>query len=194
VQPVVESNVKKDTYIGNVLGKIGSLSYSFVVLVLVVIAGMLALSVVELPGGIRSYVVTSGSMEPAIETGDIVFIQPSKDYLVDDVITYKKEFDMPFVTHRIVEVILDNDLVEYKTKGDANEESDFGEVPHESVSGKVFLTIPILGKFITFAKSQWGFMLLVVIPAVLIIYNELLQIKGEILRLIKDKKGQGNEE
>jgi signal peptidase len=54
-------------------------------------------------GGWRMYVVKSGSMEPAIHTGSIVFDKKEADdtYVVGDIITFQLPSSKDTVTHRI---------------------------------------------------------------------------------------------
>jgi len=61
-------------------------------------------------------------------------------------------------------------------------------VTERQVLGKVLFSIPFVGRAIAFTKTQTGFMLLIVIPAVLLIYNEILNIKKEIGKMLKKKQ------
>ena len=73
------------------------------------------------------YTVISGSMEPAIPTGSLVYIKEMepKDVQVDDVIAFYGTKDAAsIITHRVVEnrVLMG----EFITKGDANATKDAG--------------------------------------------------------------------
>jgi signal peptidase len=74
-------------------------------------------------------VVLSGSMEPAFQRGDILFLNNAvHDVHVGDVVVFKiKDRDIPIV-HRILKVHLDQDTgkVELLTKGDNNRVDDRG--------------------------------------------------------------------
>src|ERR1700694_4508740 len=75
--------------------------------------------------GYESFVVYSGSMEPAIMTGDIAVVGPVKagELKVGDVITFRTPANPDVVvTHRLVELDTDpaGHLV-FQTKGDAND-------------------------------------------------------------------------
>jgi len=67
--------------------KIIKLIYWLVLTIVVVVAGLSAMSVLGIPQGLRTFVVQSGSMEPAIKTGSLVFVKPQSDYQVSDIIT-----------------------------------------------------------------------------------------------------------
>jgi len=153
-----------------------------------------AMSVLGFPQGLRTFVVQSGSMEPAIKTGSLVFVMPQSDYQVDDIVTAKLDKDADIknpaatVTHRIVEVKNENDQTSYITKGDANQSPDMNSRSKDMLIGKVVYGLPYLGYPVGFAKTQTGFIALIVIPATIIIYGELLKIKQEVITIIKNKK------
>ncbi len=174
------------------LRKIG---YWLVVAVLVVIAGVTAVSALDIPGSIKLYTVQSGSMAPAIPAGSLVISKPADDYYMGQVITFKAEKDKLIknpkftTTHRIYDV-KETALgqIEYVTKGDANDAPDSQAVAKELVLGKTIFSIPLLGYPVSFAKTREGLIILIVIPTTMIIYSELLNIKNEAKRLIQERK------
>ncbi|MEE1196602.1 MAG: signal peptidase I [Lachnospiraceae bacterium] len=92
--------------------------------------------------GIRPFVVLSGSMEPEISTGAVVFVDTRaapEQMHVGDVITY--QLNGTNITHRIVA----ETVSAVTTKGDANEQADFSPVPRASILGLVLFAIPFLG-------------------------------------------------
>lgn len=140
--------------------------------------------------GRSSYADISGSMYPAIHTGSMVVDESVATYKKGDIITFKKPGDSYTVTHRIVAVKKDTSgNVFYQVKGDANSAPDPGLVPQSSVIGKVMFSIPYVGYFIAFLKTLPGLLLVIIIPATLIIYSQLLQIKREVSS-IKDKRNK----
>lgn len=169
--------------------KIGKIIYWVVLIVLVVIAGATAFSVLNIPGNYKMFVVQSGSMEPVIKTGSIVVVKPTQDYQKGDVVTFR-DLEKPkvTVTHRIFEVSKENNSTKFITKGDANKTADSTEISKGQILGKVFLSIPFLGYPVDFAKTQTGLIVLIIIPAVIIVYSELQNIKKEALRLIQERK------
>jgi len=127
--------------------------------------------------GFQSLVVMSGSMEPEIRTGSVVVVRPSETLVVGDVITFARPDDPKnFITHRIESI--DDSII--KTKGDANNAADNWEVHQEDVQGKVAVSVPYLGYAVHFAKTQRGFVLLILLPALLIILDEVWAIKKEM--------------
>jgi hypothetical protein len=74
--------------------------------------------------------------------------------------------------------------------GDANEELDRWDVTPSQIIGKVALTIPYLGYAVDFAKTPKGFILFVIIPATIVIYEELKNLFGEIKKVFTNKKNK----
>ncbi len=118
----------------------------------------------------RSYVVQSGSMEPSIMTGDMIIIKKQEKYQKADVITFKDDNERT-VTHRVTEVGTSQPIT-LTTKGDANETADAGTIKLEQVIGKVVYVIPKFGYVVQFIKTPWGFILTILVPAILILYDE----------------------
>lgn len=132
--------------------------------------------------GYEIKIVQSGSMEPAIQTGGLVAIVPSAHYAVGDVITFGPDTatQVP-TTHRIVATEtspLGRTL--YTTKGDANEEADPKVVRENEIIGKVVASVPYVGYLLEFARTPWGYGLLVGVPALIIILDEIANITWEI--------------
>lgn len=154
-----------------------------------------ALSVIfsffSIPGGIRVFNVMSGSMEPAIKTGSLVFVKEKEDYKIGDIITFKKvDNNKETVTHRVVEIEEQNQIRFYRVKGDANESSDSQLIGEYNIVGKVLFSVPFLGYPIKFAKTPLGIIILVVVPATIIIYEEIGNIRNEVAKIkkLKSKK------
>lgn len=123
--------------------------------------------------GLRSYTVVTGSMEPKIHTGSVVFTLPSKTYKVGDVLTFNR--GKISITHRIVAI----KNGQYQTKGDANKIADPELVDKSNVIGKDILIVPLLGKFTAFLKTIPGFIIFILIPMLIYILLEARVIKKE---------------
>lgn len=150
-------------------------------------------------GLIQSYkifVVMSGSMEPALKVGSIAIVIPSSQYSSNDIITFSKNGDKKnTVTHRIVSKIYKNgNMPAYLTSGDANKTLDTGEVAEKDIVGKVFLCLPYLGYFVNYVKDPKGFILFVIVPITIILYEELKTLKNEFSRHINKIKKKKEEE
>jgi len=150
-------------------------------------AGLLLISSFSIPGvpfDTRS--VLTGSMEPAIPTGSIVFIVPKDTYGEGDIITYSRkasQMEIP-ITHRIMGAEMVDGQFIYVTQGDANEYADTAAVYEDEVLGKVVGHVPFLGKLLDVARTPFGFAALIVIPALLVIFDE----SRKIIRIVREEK------
>ncbi|PIU75218.1 MAG: signal peptidase I [Candidatus Portnoybacteria bacterium CG06_land_8_20_14_3_00_39_12] len=145
------------------------------------IAILLIVSVFPITGNFKVLTVQSGSMMPAIKTGSIVLVKPTNNYKIGDIITFGQisKTKTP-TTHRIAEIEVANGQPIYTTKGDANNAPDQKQVSAKEVIGRVLLDVPFLGYAVAAAKKPWGFMLLIAVPALLVIYEEAHKIWQEI--------------
>lgn len=159
---------------------------------LAAIALLLVLSVFPIKESFQTFVVQSGSMEPKIKTGSVAVVKPADNYQVNDIITFgpvsKKETP---TTHRIVEINEENGKKEFITKGDTNNAPDQRVVAADEIIGKVLFSVPYAGYAVSAAQKPIGFVLIIVIPAVIIIYDEMNKIKKEIKRKLDYKKREG---
>ncbi len=151
-------------------------AFSFIVLIIL----LLIFSAFPIPGNYKIMVVLSGSMEPDIKTGGIIVIKPAEDYRIGDVITFRRRGEKDSTTHRIVEMRVEGGEPIYITRGDANNAPDMKEVRKSEVAGKVLISFPYLGHVVNFAKKPIGFALIIIIPAVAIIYDETKKIINEV--------------
>lgn len=135
--------------------------------------------------GIRSFVVVSGSMQPTLPVGSVIFTQKNATYQVGDIISYLKGDET--VTHRIVSREKINNGFFYKTRGDANNTPDSESVSQRSVLGKNVFQLPLLGRFVFFLKTLPGFLLFVILPGSLILASEAKTLKKEIEKEVEKK-------
>ncbi len=128
------------------------------------------------------YTIVSGSMEPNIKVGDVIVSKKVKsptEIKVGDVITFTSTSSISrgmIVTHRVVEVYKNENGYSYKTKGDNNLSPDTAPAEYNNVLGKVILRVPKLGKVQNFLGTQGGWLIVIVIPALLIIISDILKI------------------
>ena len=160
-----------------------------VILIIIILLGLLiAFSMLPFRGNYKLYAVMSGSMAPQIHTGSIVVVKPISGYKVGDVITFKTSGSSDKTTHRIVEIkTVDGESVAV-TKGDANNAPDTTPVKASQIIGKQYLSIPLFGYILQYIKTPIGLILIVIIPSVIIIYEELKKIVGETKIIIKKKR------
>ena len=113
---------------------------------------LISFSALSVTGYVKARVVLTGSMAPAIKSGDIVILIPTKhkEPKISDVVAYTgRRFDGSSVgvfTHRII----DGDATKgFIVKGDANPSPDVQKPTLADVSGIVIFTIPFIGNFLT---------------------------------------------
>jgi signal peptidase len=169
---------------------------------LTTLAFVIAVVVVGLmlvPGllGLQRYAIVSGSMEPTIPKGSVVYdeLVPVEDLRVGDVITFvpppEYHISQP-VTHRIVEIETGKEnstapgKLTFRTKGDANEAMDaWTMVLDQPRQTRVAHHLPWIGYVYIALGQRWVQLLVVGIPALLIIVVlgvSLWRLAGEAVR------------
>lgn len=135
----------------------------FVVAIIILVVCMICFSL-----HIRTAVVMSGSMEPAIKTGSLILINTTdNDINEGDIIAFHS--GKAEVAHRVVEITSEG----YVTKGDANETRDFSIVSENMVIGKILFWIPALGYVISWFSAPAG-IITVVTACICFLLLELL--------------------
>ncbi len=144
----------------------------FIFLFLAVIAAAMFVPKIA---GFDQYAVLSGSMEPGIKVGAIVYERAFKPEALKEgtVITYKLS-EGTLVTHRIVSIDWKNKTV--VTKGDANNTTDAAEVSFDQITGVYVFTIPYLGYISIYAKTPVGIAVICAILIVIILLNFIPEI------------------
>lgn len=169
------------------LSKIFSNLFSAVAIIIVL---LIIISAFPITGNYKILVVQSGSMEPAIHTGSVVVVFPQKNYKEGDAITFKGQSGkLDSITHRIVKIEESAQGKIFTTKGDANNANDTNVVYPENIIGKVLFSAPYFGYAVAAAKTKYGFLAIIIIPAALIIYDEIKKIHFE-LKKPKNKKDE----
>ena len=161
--------------------KILKVIYSIFVAFIVILALLLIVSVLPITGNYKVLMVLSGSMEPNIKTGSIVVVKPADDYKIGDMITFGpySKIKAP-TTHRIYDIKVVESQPVYVTKGDANNAPDAKEIQEKDILGKVLFSVPYMGYAVDFAKKPLGFALIIIVPTIIIIYDEAVKIWKEI--------------
>lgn len=88
-------------------------------------------------------------MKPLIHPGDMVLISKMKN--IEDIDNLKEGDIIQFkrgnilITHRIVEILNEKNVKQYRTKGDNNSVSDKQTVKPEDIKGRMISVIPKVG-------------------------------------------------
>lgn len=159
-----------------------------------IIVVILLCSLLVLPKvfGFQTYHVISGSMEPALKVGSLIYIHGDlpEDVQEGDIIAFysasvevrppqEQELesdsgdsypdDNSIVTHRVVK----NNVVSgnFRTKGDANGGEDPMPVDYDLYIGRVKLSVPYMGAILTIMTSLEGKILAVCVVAAGVLLN-----------------------
>ncbi|MFA6284913.1 MAG: signal peptidase I [Parcubacteria group bacterium] len=170
------------------IAKIFKIAINTILVLLVLLGVFVVFSFVPFPGNYKVFTVQSGSMEPTIHTGSMIFVKPEADYNVGDIITKRTDDSKMTVTHRIVSKEELQGKVAFETKGDANQSADGEKFTKEGIIGKEIFKLPYIGFPVGYAKTTPGLILLIIIPAVIIVYDEMNKIKDEIKKKIDYRK------
>ncbi len=125
--------------------------------------------------------VLTGSMEPVFHAGGVVIVAPAAKYEIGDVITFGQlsRFKIP-TTHRIYAVESIDGQSVYTTKGDANKKPDGRKILLSDIDGKVLVTMPYLGYGLNFFLRPMVFGLVIIIPAIVVVFVESRKIYREV--------------
>ncbi len=162
--------------------------------ILCLIAVLLIISILPITGNFKVLTVLSGSMEPNIHTGSVVVVKSVKDYKIGDVITFGPytKTQTP-TTHRVKDIKVQGGQEIYITKGDANDSPDNKEITKKDIIGKVWLSVPLFGYVVSFVRKPIGFMILIIVPALAIVIDEVKKIIGEVKKKKPIKPEENNE-
>lgn len=141
----------------------------FALVIVLMIAAVLTYLAPHL--GWRVDAVVSGSMEPQLKVGSLVVTRPVKPeaITVGDIITFKPTtIGKTPITHRVISIDRNSPL-SFITKGDANGRHDPFSVPARNVVGKICFHVSYVGYVTEFLKTPWGFLVGLVIPALIVI-------------------------
>lgn len=112
--------------------------------------GVASLSVLPVLIGYRPVALSSGSMKPSLDVGDVVVTNPDGPVHVASVIDF--DFGAATRIHRVVEVLDDG----YRTKGDNNQSIDTEPVAVADVRGVGVFVVPFAGlPRLWFAGGDW---------------------------------------
>ena len=128
---------------------------AFGVFITVVTLALVATVGFILQGG-RGLVVMSGSMSPAIDTGDVAVTKTVEASVLDegDIVTFSDPTrSKELVTHRVVKIERRDGKLAFTTKGDANTGKEEWAIAPDGSVGKFVFRIPKAGYVMRWAGS-----------------------------------------
>lgn len=134
--------------------------------------------------GIKTFVIVSKSMEPTIMTGDAIFsIEPKKENIkINDVISFHDKQDIN--THRIINILSENGVTKYITKGDNNKNPDKDKVTFDKIEGVYQFKLAGFGKIANIIKGKATLVILLIF----LILISLDQVKVSRKKLLRKEK------
>lgn len=110
-------------------------------------------------------VVLTGSMEPTIGVNDLIVVEKTNDYKVDDIVVYQSYNSL--VVHRIYSI--DGDTV--ITWGDNNDGALDDPISMKNIQGEVVDIIPHLGLVVKLIKSPFGIIIILFVAVLLLLVS-----------------------
>jgi signal peptidase len=134
--------------------------------------------------GARGLIVTSGSMEPVIGTGDLAIVRSVDPEVIrpGDVITYAGYTSFGLTTHRVLRPVDVDGRLHFQTQGDANDTPDPDLAPAEGVLGRVALTVPHGGRALALLEDPAARLLILGLPAAWLTVHYTATILAELRR------------
>ncbi|MBN1188533.1 MAG: signal peptidase I [Dehalococcoidales bacterium] len=151
-----------------------------------VVIGLLIAGIIffKFTPGFGFYIVQTGSMEPSIKPGDLIFTTPAEEKIEPGrIITYRLD-DNILVTHRVLSV--EDGMI--LTKGDANEDPDNARISPSQVKGAYLFKIPFIGRVTDLLRTKTGWFFIVLLPSFLLVIWIFFEIAREILKGSKTGK------
>lgn len=133
--------------------------------------------------------VSTGSMEPTLQTGSIIIVKATDadDIKTGDIICFYSRdpniYGIPN-THRVNEITEDNGRRVFVTKGDANYEVDEYLVYDEDIVGAYVTDITASEKVASVIASRYFYFFVLLIPLCLVVFFEAMNVS----KAVRDKK------
>jgi signal peptidase I len=142
-------------------------------------AGLLLVGTAPTAFGYHPLIVMSGSMEPAIHTGDLVLVRPIPPRLarIGDVVTFHDpNHPSRLLTHRVRHIVKKGAVLEFSTKGDQNDTFEQWTVSSQGTISRVGFHIWKLGYIMFWLNAPYSRFFLIVIPSIILGMLELRRI------------------
>lgn len=139
--------------------------------------------------GFSCLTVTTGSMQPSIDPGDVIIISNWHigGLKKGDIATYVLE-DGNMVTHRVVETKNKDGYMAYQFQGDANNIPDAEWIPSQDILGIYQLKIHKLAYVVNVLRSP----LLILIILSLFLVNKLAKtVKKQLIQIKREEENNG---
>lgn len=136
-------------------------------------------------------IVTDKKMEPDYNKGDLVIVQKSDEIEVGEKVfyydTYSQKIKVKLGTIEDVQKIDGVDSAYVVDDGEHKIASEYVIGPSSETS-----VVPKLGTVLKIVESKWGFLFLIVFPALLAFVNQAMVVAGGIKEAKKEAKNEQN--
>ena len=177
-----------------------------ITLVTILVAIMLVMAVTVLgiilkdekqlsPWGTGFFVVVTGSMEPVIPVGSIIIANAvSADSIVEgDIIVFLANDGQTVITHRVVDISVEDEGYVFVTRGDGNKTND-PPINYERVIGRVFYIIHGNSRITSLFKNANNIGIVIISAGLAICFASIV---GSLLKRVlvsgKNKPGANNQ-
>lgn len=161
----------------------------FVILIFFILLNILSMNNKSL-FGFRIYRVISGSMQPALQIGDVIIIKKANNYAEKDIITYDN--GLTTITHRIKSINGD----EIITEGDANDAPD-KPITKDRILGKYFFRISTFSVFSIMLTGKTVYLIMVLVLFAILLFaisdrvtRNLEYRRNNFKKVIKEKENK----
>ena len=137
--------------------------------------------------GIKMYVIISGSMKPELEIGDVVIVKDvdAKELKEGDIISFRK--GQTVVTHRITQVIEDENGKQFRTKGDNNNTEDIENITEKEIEGKVIKNVSSIGNLVLVLNDKTWIISIVIFYYIYLLHDQSVQKRKTIRRMKREE-------
>ena len=123
------------------------------VLAMLLAAGLAAVVAAVLSGWVGITIVVGNSMEPTIDSGDLVLTRPQPSYRVGDVVVFRIPDGQAGEGNRVIHRITGGTAAGYRTAGDNRDGVDLWTPAASDVVGAHRLTVPAGGSLLLHLRS-----------------------------------------
>lgn len=141
--------------------------------------------------------VLTDSMKGEFNKGDLIVVHKTDPTQLQegDIISFWTVIENKKVinTHRIVEVVENNGMYQFVTKGDMNNREDDLLVSSGDVIGKYGFTIPVIGSILQLLGSSIGFLVIIVLPLLVFFVWQLYKLIVLVIEMKKEAVREASE-
>lgn len=149
----------------SILGAI--LLFVFIVVGTLLVQKYVKKSPVPMFAGYGYLIVTSGSMSPTINKGDLIIVKKADEFKPGNIVTFKNE-EGEIVTHRIINYLNPDDKTVFTTMGDYTQTPDINPVSADEIYAVWVCTIPKVGMVFEWFLHEGGIIYVIAFLAVIV--------------------------